>query len=106
MNKKLNKSLRTVCIIVLWLVLIVAAYSAYNLYQYNRLHPNNKYEWNEWEGPPEEYIIKTKMMRDSKNIIILGVVLAIIWEVLLYVDDPEKHFITYWNNKLKEMNDE
>ena len=105
MNKKLNKSLRLVCIIALWLVLIVACLRAYNLYQYNKVHPQKEYSWVSWEGPPEEFIIKNEMMKSIKTMFLLGVLIAMIWEVLLYFDDPEKHFVTYWYRKLKPLLD-
>ncbi len=95
MNKKLNKSLRTICVIALWLVLIVASLRAYNLYTYNKLHPQNTYEWVLWGDPPEEFIIKSEMMKATKNMILIGILIAIIWEGLLYFGDPNKHFITY-----------
>ena len=101
MNKKLNKSLRMVCIIALWLVLIVACLRAYNLYQYNKVHPQDIYEWNQLEGPPEEFIIKREMMKATKNMILIGILVAIIWEVLLYFDHPDKHFITYCYRKAR-----
>ena len=101
MNKKLNKSLRAVCILALWVVLIVACMRAYNLYQYNKLHPQKEYSWNSFGSPPEEYVIKKEMMNGARNIIMLGVVIAIIWEVLLYFDDPKSHFVTYINKKIK-----
>ncbi len=101
MNKKLNKSLRVVCVVLLWLVLIVACLRAYNLYQYNKVHPQNRYEWNSLWSPPEEFIIKSEMMKATKNMILLGILIAIIWEGLLYFDDPEKHFVTYWYRKAK-----
>ncbi len=100
MNKKLNKSLRMVCIIALWLVLIVACLRTWNLYQYNKLHPQDRYEWTSWESPPEEFIIKSEMMKATKNMILIGILVAIIWEVLLYFDDPKKHFITYISKKI------
>ena len=100
MNKKLNKTLRTITIVVLWLVLIVASLRAYNLYSYNKLHPQDRYEWNSWESPPEEFIIKREMMKAAKNMILIGILIAIIWEGLLYFDDPDKHFITYISNKI------
>ncbi len=103
MNKKLNKSLRTVCIIALWLVLIVASLRAYNLYSYNKVHPQDRYEWGSLDSPPEEFIIKSEMMKATKNMILIGILVAIIWEVLLYFDDPKKHFTTYWYKKLKPI---
>ena len=103
MNKKLNKSLRTLCIIALWLVLIVAGLRAYNLYQYNRLHPQSKYEWASYELPPEEFIIKSELMKATKNTMLLGILIAIKWEVLLFFNDPEKHFVTYLYRKVKPL---
>ncbi len=99
MNKKLNKTLRVLCIIALWLVLIVACLRAYNLYQYNKLHPQKEYEWGSFEAPPEEFVIKNELMKSTRNMIVLGVLIAIIWEVLLFFDDPEKHFATYLYRK-------
>ena len=95
MNKKLNKSLRLVCIIAIWLVLIVACLRVWNLYSYNKLHPQNRYEWSSLEVPPEEFIIKSEMMQAAKNTVMLGILIAIIWEGLLYFNDPQKHFVTY-----------
>ncbi|KKM71227.1 hypothetical protein LCGC14_1432800 [marine sediment metagenome] len=103
MNKKLNKSLRLVCIIALWVVLIVASYKAYNLYQYNKLHPQKQYEWNSLGGPPEEFIIKKDMMQSTRLTIVLGILVAVIWEVLLYFNDPKKHFATYLINKIEPL---
>ena len=107
MNKKLNKYLRLACVIALWLVLIVACLRAYNLYQYNKLHPQNEYSWTINDpfssGPPEEYIIKMEMMEATRNMILIGVLFAIIWEVLLFFDDPEKHFATYWYRKTRPV---
>ncbi len=105
MNKKLNKSLRTLCIITLWVVLIVACYKAYGLYEYNKLHPQQEYSWASFEVPPGEYIIKRDMMKSTRNIILLGILVAIIWEVLLYFDDPKKHFVTYLIDKAKPIMD-
>ena len=109
MNKKLNKSLRTVCIIALWLVLIVASLRAYNLYSYNKVHPQDRYEWSSLGSPPEEFIIKQEMMKATRNMILIGILFAIIWEVLLYFDDPDKHFVTYVSKKvgpkLKKLTD-
>ncbi len=103
MNKKLNKWLRLVCIIALWSVLIVASFRAYNLYQYNKLHPQNEYSWNPLYGPPQEFIIKSEMMNETKNIILWGILIAVIWEGLLYFNDPKKHFLTYCYRKLKPI---
>lgn len=103
MNKKLNKSLRLVCIILLWIVLIVACIRAWNLYQYNKEHPQDRYEWNSLQGPPEEFIIKNSMMVSTRRTVMLGILIAIVWEVLLYFDDPKKHFITYWYHKFKPL---
>ncbi len=100
MNKKLNKSLRLVCVILLWLVLIVACLRAYNLYQYNKVHPQKEYRWTSWGSPPEEFVVKKEMMKATRNTIMIGVLIAVIWEVLLYFNDPKKHFITYLNDKI------
>ncbi len=105
MNKKLNKTLRTLCIVSLWIVLIVASYKAYNLYEYNKLYPQKEYTWSSFEGPPKEFTIKNDMMKSIKNTIQLGILIAIIWEVLLYFNNPEGHFITYLNKKLKPIMD-
>ena len=105
MNKKLNKSLRILCIIALWVVLIVASFKAYDLYQYNKLHPQKQYEWNSIGGPPQEFIIKKDMMQSTRRTIILGVLFAMMWEVLLYFDDPKKHFVTYLINKVEPFMD-
>ncbi len=103
MNKKLNKSLRLVCIIALWLVLIVACLRVYNLYQYNKVHPQDRYEWSSLEAPPEEFIIKSEMMEASRRTVLLGILIAVIWEVLLYFNDPKKHFITYLKEKIEPI---
>ena len=103
MNKKLNKSLRVVCIITLWVVLVVACFKVYELYQYNKLHPQDRYEWASFQAPPKEFIIKRDMMNDSRNTVILGVLIAIVWEVLLYFNDPKKHFVTYLYGKVKPL---
>ncbi len=99
MNKKLNKILRSLCILALWLVLITASYRAYSLYQYDRLHPQKEYTWSSFEGPPLEFTTKQEMMLATKTPILWGILIAIIWEVLLYFDDPKKHFITYLGKK-------
>ncbi len=103
MNKKLNKLLRALCIVALWIVLIVACFKAYNLYEYNKLHPENEYRWNSLEAPPEEYVMKKDMMKSTKNTINLGILIAIIWEVLLYFNDPKNHFFTYLYKKAKPI---
>ena len=103
MNNKLNKILRTITIVMLWLVLIVAMFKAWDLYQYNKLHPQQEYSWSSMEAPPEEVIIKSNLMKSTKNMILLGILLAIIWEVLLYFNDPEVHFITPIIKKIKPM---
>ena len=68
MNKKLNKSLRLVCVIALWLVLIVACLRAYNLYQYDKVHPQKEYSWSSWSLPPEEFTIDIKPGSDPNPI--------------------------------------
>lgn len=103
MNKKLNKSLRILTILILWGILILASYKAYGLYQYNKLHPQKEYSWQSFELPPEEFVIKNDMMKSTKNVVLLGMLVAIIWEVLLYFDDPEKHFITGVWEKVKPI---
>ena len=105
MNKKLNKSLRLVCIIALWLVLIVACLRAYNLYSYNKIHPQKEYTWSSFEAPPEEFIIKNELMKSTRSIILWGILIAVVWEVLLYFNDPKKHFITYLYRKAKPLMD-
>ncbi len=105
MNKKLNKSLRTITIVMLWLVLIVACLRAYNLYDYNKEHPQERYEWSSWGTPPEEFVIKNTMMKAVRVTVLWGILIAIIWEVLLYFDDPDKHFITWLYNKVKPLLD-
>ncbi len=100
MNKKLNKSLRLVCIIALWIVLIVACLRAYNLYSYNKVHPQKEYRWSSLDSPPEEFVIKSEMMDAARRTVLLGILIAIVWEVLLYFNDPPKHFFTYLKKKL------
>ncbi len=105
MNTKLNKSLRILCIVSLWIVLIVSCFKAYDLYQYNNLHPQKEYSWNSLESPPEEYIIKMDMMKSVRGMVLLGILIAIIWEVLLYFNDPKNHFFTYLYGKAKPFLD-
>ncbi len=103
MNKKLNKSLRLVCVIAIWIVLIVACLRVYNLYSYNKVHPQKEYEWSSLQGPPEEFIIKSEMMEAARRTVILGILIAIIWEALIYFNDPGKHFVTYLYRKIKPI---
>ncbi len=105
MNKKLNKLLRALCIVALWIVLIVSCFKAYDLYQYNNLHPQKEYSWNSFDSPPEEYIIKMDMMKSVRGMVLWGILIAIIWEVLLYFNDPGKHFFTYLWRKAKPILD-
>ncbi len=88
---------------MLWVVLLVACLRAWNLYQYNKVHPQDRYEWSSMESPPEEYIIKTEMMKSVRRTVILGILIAIGWEVLLYFNDPKKHFVTYLYKKAKPI---
>ena len=45
------------------------------------------------------------MMKGTKRTIILGALIAVIWDVLLYFNDPNNHFVTYLYRKAKPLLD-
>lgn len=108
MDEKQTKSRKTGQYIVLcsrialFILLILAAWQAYNIYSYWQEHPQKEYEWDAWQGPPEEAIVKANMNNDARNLMLWGVVVMLIAQYGMYLRDPDHHWcapiVRYLNN--------
>jgi hypothetical protein len=61
------------------------------------------YEWQQFEKPPQDFLLRERFYKDISNYIYLAVMVNFIIMGLDYFIDPDNHFITLLKNKIKTM---
>lgn len=106
-KKPTAKILKKTILVALWLLIVLAAFWAWEFYQYEQEHPQKKYEYNIFEEPPEEAQIKVSMYNRLQNTILIGVLLVFIYFILDFFNDFMRWAkkIEQYHNKLEEKNE-
>lgn len=81
--------------------LIFSIIQGYKIYKYFEIYPETEYIWHSYKNVPQEATIKIQMINSCKSFVWLGLMFYILFEICLFMQDRDKHWITYYNNKFK-----
>ena len=97
------KKWRFYCTISLYCVIFMVFVQLFSLYTLTGGDFSTKeYTYNEiTEEPPIEFLQRAELMYRMKYLMLIGVAIMLFWEWLLYIENPEQHFITPIIKKLK-----
>ena len=110
LKKKYLKFCRVIVVITLWVIVISGGFNYYNYYNYWKDHPQKEYYIGYEKIYPEELEIKIELQNKVVTNVYFSLLFVLIYFVLDYFYNPEKHFYTIyikkWIKKLGNLEDD
>ena len=94
LTKKTLKTSRIIVILILWGITIYGCFVSYDLYKHFKENPQEQYHIKVGETLPEEAVVKIGLFNRLTAIINFGLIFVIVYFILDYYYDPERHFVT------------